>query len=84
MLQSTYYGNIIFVLSQHFQAARRGRAGGRTSSVLSVIGGRQFSLMIMTHTYIAALIPEDPGALYKHTLTLSLSNKPEPRGDAYK
>lgn len=84
MLQSTYYGNIIFILSQHYQAARRGRGGGRTSSLLSVIGGRQFSLMIMTRAYIAALIPEDPGALYKHTLTLSLSNQPEPSSNAYK
>lgn len=79
MLQSTYYSNIIFILSRHYQAVRRGRGGGRTSSVLSVIGGRQFSLMIMTYTHIAALIPEDPGALYKHTLILSLSNKPEPQ-----
>lgn len=77
MLQSTYYSNIIFILPQHYQAVRRGRGGGRTSPVLSVIGGRQFSLMIMTYTYIAALIPEDPGALYKHTLVRSLSNKPE-------
>lgn len=79
MLQSTYYSNIIFILFQHYQAVCRGWGDGRTSSVLSVIGGRQFSLMIMTYTYIAALIPKDPGALYKHTLTLSFSNKSEPQ-----
>lgn len=77
MLQGTYYRNIIFILPQHYQAVCRGWGVGRTSLVLSVIRGRQFSLMIMTYTYIAALIPEDPGALYKYTLILSLSNKPE-------